>query len=274
MPVDDFKFDFNEVGLAGKTILLAGGSGGLGAAVSLLLARDGASLVIGYRTRRKRAVQLKEAIERRYGRDVKLVSGDIGQSHVRARWIREATAVGDGLYAAVCLCGDPARVKFSEVTEADLRHSWDVNYIAPILLAREAAGEMKGKGISGAVVLFSTMQAIVPFDSSINYAGPKSALILAARVLAKEWGGSGGIRVNVLAPGVNKAGMALQSIASGKYDFFLQKDIIPRFGRPEDVAKVVRLLVEPDSYLTGQVITVDGGLTLRRDRLNASSTAQ
>ena len=43
--------------------------------------------------------------------------------------------------------------------------------------------------------------------------------------------------------------------------------MIPRFGRPEDVARVVRLLLEPDSYLTGQVITVDGGLTLRRDRV-------
>jgi NAD(P)-dependent dehydrogenase (short-subunit alcohol dehydrogenase family) len=42
--------------------------------------------------------------------------------------------------------------------------------------------------------------------------------------------------------------------------------VIPRFGRPEDVARVVRLMLEPDSYLTGQVVVVDGGLTLRRDR--------
>jgi NAD(P)-dependent dehydrogenase (short-subunit alcohol dehydrogenase family) len=59
--------------------------------------------------------------------------------------------------------------------------------------------------------------------------------------------------------------MALKSIASGKYDIFVDKGIIPRFGRAEDVAKVVRLLVEPDNYLTGQIITVDGGLTLRKD---------
>jgi NAD(P)-dependent dehydrogenase (short-subunit alcohol dehydrogenase family) len=58
--------------------------------------------------------------------------------------------------------------------------------------------------------------------------------------------------------------MALESIASGKYDFFVDEGIIPRFGRAEDIARVVRLLVEPDNYLTGQVITVDGGLTLRK----------
>jgi NAD(P)-dependent dehydrogenase (short-subunit alcohol dehydrogenase family) len=60
--------------------------------------------------------------------------------------------------------------------------------------------------------------------------------------------------------------MALKSIESGKYDFYIDQGIIPRFGRPQDVARVVRLLLEPDNYITGQVITVDGGLTLRRDR--------
>lgn len=140
------------------------------------------------------------------------------------------------------------------------------NYIAPVLLAREAAGRMRKRGTAGAIVLLSTMQAVAVFESSINYAGPKTALIQAARIMAKELGGPGGIRVNVVAPGVNRAGMALKSIESGKYDFFIEQKIIPRFGRPEDVARVVRLLLEPDNYITGQIITVDGGLTLRRDR--------
>jgi NAD(P)-dependent dehydrogenase (short-subunit alcohol dehydrogenase family) len=61
--------------------------------------------------------------------------------------------------------------------------------------------------------------------------------------------------------------MARASIDAGKYDRYVERGVIPRFGRPEDVAKVVRLLLEPDSYITGQVITVDGGLTLRRDAL-------
>jgi NAD(P)-dependent dehydrogenase (short-subunit alcohol dehydrogenase family) len=72
--------------------------------------------------------------------------------------------------------------------------------------------------------------------------------------------------VNVVAPGATVAGMARASIDAGKYDPYVERGVIPRCP-PEDVAKVVRLLLEPDSYLTGQVIVVDGGLTLRRDRL-------
>lgn len=261
-----FDFEFNERSLAGRVVLIAGGTGGLGSATVALLAREGAIVVAGYLRDRQRAEALKQAVEARYEGTVYLVAGDISEPGVRARYVETADAIGGGLYGMVCFTGDPARVKFDDVTDSDLHDSMQKNYIAPILLAREAAVRMIKRGSEGTIVLFSTMQAVAPFESSINYAGPKTALIGAARIMAKQWGGPGGVRVNVVAPGVNRAGMALQSIESGKYDFYIDQKIIPRFGRPADVARVVRLLVEPDNYITGQVITVDGGLTLRRDR--------
>ena len=158
--------------------------------------------------------------------------------------------------------GDPGRVKLKDLDEASLNASLSTNYTAPLLLARDVGLHMQEKEVSGSIVFLSTMQAVAPFEGSINYGVPKAALTHAALILAKQWGPS--LRVNVVAPGVNAAGMALQSIESGKYDRFVSEGIVPRFGRPEDVARVVRLLLEPDNYLTGQVITVDGGLTLRR----------
>lgn len=262
----DFDFDFGERPLAGRVALVAGGTGGLGGATTALLARDGATVVAGYLGNRHRAEALKQALEARYKATIHLVEGDISDPSARAAYVEAANRVGDGLYALVCFPGDPARVKFDDVTDDEMLDSMQKNYIAPVLLSREAARAMTGRGREGAIVLISTMQAVAVFESSINYAGPKTALIQAARIMAKEWGGPVGIRVNVVAPGVNRAGMALKSIESGKYDFFIDRKIIPRFGRPEDVARAVRLLVEPDNYITGQVITVDGGLTLRRDR--------
>ena len=61
---------------------------------------------------------------------------------------------------------------------------------------------------------------------------------------------------------VTAAGMAEASIASGKYDRFINEDVISRFGRADDIARAVRFFLEPDSYVTGQVLCVDGGVTL------------
>ena len=74
--------------------------------------------------------------------------------------------------------------------------------------------------------------------------------------------GPSDIRVNVIAPGVMQAGMAEASIAAGKYQRYLDDGIIPRYGRAEDIARAVRFFLEPDSFVTGQVLAVDGGLTL------------
>lgn len=69
----------------------------------------------------------------------------------------------------------------------------------------------------------------------------------------------------MIAPGVNHAGMALESIQKGKYSKLLDQKIIPRYGQASDIAKLVSFLLDPDLYMTGQTILYDGGLTLRRD---------
>lgn len=263
---NELDLDFNTASLDGRVVLVAGGTGGLGCATVALLARDGATVIAGYQSNRERAEALKQAVEARYNRTIHLVGGDISDPAARSHYIDTADRLGDGIYGLVCFTGDPARVKFDDVTDGDLLASFEANYVAPLLLARDAAARVRQRGTEGAIVFMSSMQAVAAFESSINYAGPKTALIQAARIMAKQWGGPGGIRVNVIAPGVNRAGMAVKSIESGKYDFFIDEKIISRFGRPADVARVVRLLIEPDNYITGQVITVDGGLTLRRDR--------
>jgi NAD(P)-dependent dehydrogenase (short-subunit alcohol dehydrogenase family) len=251
--------------LADKVILVAGGTGGLGAVSVEWLLREGAWVVAGFHKDAERARRLRESLEDRHGARLRLVRGDIRGESVRADYVKTADELGGGLYGLVCFTGDPARGALETLTADDLLDSMTRNFIGPILLARDAAGAMRRRG-GGAIVLISTMQAVAVFESSLAYASAKAALTYSARILAKQWGGPQGIRVNVVAPGVNEAGMALKSIESGKYDSFLEQKTIPRFGRAKDIARVVRLLLEPDNYITGQVITVDGGLTLRRDR--------
>lgn len=255
-----FRYDFPEQTLAGRAVIVAGGTGGLGAATVALLAREGAMVVAGYRANRERAEALQRAIEEQFKRKIALVEGDIGRAETRDALLDAAQKSGAPLAGAVIFPGDPARVAIEKLDRDALVASLEANYIGPVLLAKET-GEAMECGEGGCVVLLASMQAVGVFPSSLNYAAPKAALVHAARILAQQWRR---VRVNVVAPGATVVGMGVQSVSGGKYDRHIESGAIGRFGRPEDVARAVRFFLEPDNYTTGQVLVVDGGLTLRR----------
>jgi NAD(P)-dependent dehydrogenase (short-subunit alcohol dehydrogenase family) len=233
--------------LKGREVVLAGGAGGLGSAVASRLVAEGARVILSFHRNRERASFWQDRAV--------VIQADLTAAEDRARLL----AAAPNLYGLVVLAGDPARVSEPGEVGAAMRRSHEVNYLGPILLARDAAARMKTSRVEGAIVLFSTMQANALFAGSSVYAAQKAALQHAARILAKECRGPSNIRVNVVSPGVMAAGMAEASIASGKYDRFLEEGVIHRFGRAEDVARAVRFFLEPD---TGQVLCVDGGMTL------------
>lgn len=227
-----------------REVILAGGSGGLGSVAARALADEGARLTVSYLKNAERAELLRDVAQ--------VVTADLTVAADRARLLDAAPS----LYGVVVFSGMPAR-------SADAAaESMRVNYEGPAALAREAAERMRVSGVPGSIVVLSTMQGAALFPNSTAYAAPKAALIHAMRILAKECRGGSGIRVNVICPGVMRAGMALASIEAGKYQRYLDDGSIGRYGEAEDVARAVRYFLEPDQYVTGQVMVVDGGLTL------------
>lgn len=243
-------------------MVVAGGTGGLGSATVALLASEGANLVVGYLADRERAGNLSTAIEKQFGRKPIFVEGDLSDAGVRRSYLEAAERFGTALAGAAIFPGNPARVAWESLGRDALVASLEANYIGPVLLAKELGEQMEQRG-GGSIVLLASMQALATFPSSLNYAAPKAALVQAARILAQHWNR---VSVNVVAPGATLAGMAATSVAAGKYDRFVAGGAIARFGFAEDVARSVRFFLEPDNYLTGQILVVDGGLTLRRDR--------
>jgi len=236
--------------LTDRVIVLAGGSGGLGSAAARALSAEGARLIVSYRENAERAQSLSDIAT--------LVQADLSKAEDRKRLLDAAP----GVYALVVFSGNPARVASPDRMDEAMRLSNEANCLGPLLLARETAARMRETKTPGAIVLFSTMQAVSLFPGSTAYATAKAALIHGAQILAKEVRGPSNIRVNVVAPGVTQAGMAEASIATGKYQRYLDEGVISRYGRAEDIARAVRFFLEPDNFITGQVLTVDGGLTL------------
>ena len=211
---------------------MPGGAGGLGAAIAALLVQDGAIPVVGYRSNKGNALAFQQRLQDLYGGLVHLVEGDVADPEARQRYVEAALAVKGELYGVVALTGDPARVKGGELDGAALHASFTANFEAPVLLARAAAEEMVRRDTHGSIVLVSSMQGVFPFEGSLAYASPKAALVHAARILAKEYGGKADIRVNVVAPGATVVGMARASIDGGKYDPYVDRGVDPPLRPP------------------------------------------
>src|SRR5271170_5544510 len=129
-------------------ILLVGGSGGLGRATAELLATEGCDLIVSYCQNAKRAKNMASL--------AKVVRADITEAAGRKHLLEKAGDL-DGL---VVFAGDPARVASPDQLEQQMVSSSAVNYVGPLLLAREAAERMKRSQIAGSIVLFSSMQGI------------------------------------------------------------------------------------------------------------------
>jgi NAD(P)-dependent dehydrogenase (short-subunit alcohol dehydrogenase family) len=250
--------------LKNKSILIAGATGGLGQEISAAIAEQKASLMLVHRKEDEKTARLKSRLK---GARMTFYECDFTQAEEIQDAINIFFEQEKEPYALVNLIGDAARVDWKQGQISHMQDAFLRNASAPLFSAKQFGLRMKEVSRDGAVVLFSSMQGVYPFEGSLYYGTSKAALIHGAKILAKEFGGDPFVRVNVIAPGVNQAGMAEESIRKGKYEKYVEQKIIPRYGSATDVAKAVLFLLDPDLYLTGQTMLYDGGLTLRRDLL-------
>jgi NAD(P)-dependent dehydrogenase (short-subunit alcohol dehydrogenase family) len=249
-----------------KSILIAGGSGGLGQEIVVALSQFDCSLMIVHRSENERSEQLRSRLK---GSKCRLSFYECDFSN--------ADEINDAIdiffeqekepYALINLLGDPARVDWQKAQIQQMQDSFLKNASAPLHSAKQFAIRLRESNRNGSIILFSSMQGLYPFEGSLYYGTSKAALIHGAKILAKEFGGNPFIRINMIAPGVNQAGMAEESIRKGKYQKYVDQKIIPQYGDAASVAKLALFLLDPDLYMTGQTLLYDGGLTLRRDLL-------
>jgi NAD(P)-dependent dehydrogenase (short-subunit alcohol dehydrogenase family) len=245
-----------------KTILVTGGSRGIGRATSLLAAQRGWSVGINYL---KDSASAKSAVAEaeRSGAKAVAVAGDVSQeSDVIAMFQATTKALGplDGVVVNAGVAATSSRLVDMSVER--MRQVFDVNVLGAYLVAREAARSMNKSrgGNGGSIVLISSVAARIGApDTYVDYAGSKAAVDAMALGLSKELGREG-VRVNSIRPGVIETEI---HAAYGEPERPYKIGASTPLGRPgtanEIAEAIVWLLSDASSYVTGAIIDVTGG---------------
>lgn len=247
-------------GLEGRVALVTGASGGLGRAIALALAAEGAAVGVHYSAHRDRAEALAGVISEAGGRAA-VVGGDLTDPATPARVVDETVAALGGLSILVNNAGVVRDTLILRMKDEDWDQVLSTNLTAAFRCTRAALRPMIRQR-SGRIVNITSVAGQMGNAGQANYAAAKAGLIGLTRATAREVA-SRGITVNAVAPGMIDVGITTQVSAKVVQRFI---DAVPlgRMGRAEEVAAaVVYLASDAAGYVTGQVLNVDGGLVMR-----------
>jgi 3-oxoacyl-[acyl-carrier protein] reductase len=234
--------------------LVTGGSKGIGRAICVEMAKSGYQVIVNYLSDADGAAETLSLVERQGGRGICL-RFDVSDHAATQLAMEEVFAAYSSLEVLVNNAGQIADELFVMMTPDKWRSVIDVTLQGFYNVTRPVLEKMVMQK-KGAVVSIASVAGIMGNRGQANYAAAKAGLIGASRSVASEVARLG-IRVNVVAPGLIQTGM-IQDAPVQKI-----KGLIPmaRLGAPEEVARVVRFLCSEDaSYITGQVISVNGGM--------------
>ena len=247
--------------LKDQSALVTGGSRGIGRGIVQALAREGAKVAFVYRGAQQAAEALVAEITAAGG-TCKAIQADVAQPEAAQKVVDQVLADWGRVDILVNNAGVIRDGLFIRMEPADWQTVIDTNLGGTFAFCRAVAAQMALKQRSGRIINISSVAAEHVNAGQCNYAASKGAINAFTRALAVELG-SRSVTVNAVAPGFVETDMT--EAIKNKAGDFIQKKLIPmrRLGKPEDIASAVVFLAGPGaSYITGQVITVDGGLSL------------
>lgn len=255
--------------LVGQAALVTGANSGIGKAVAIALANEGAKVVVNYVTKPELADAVVDEIKANGGTAIALQADVSNEQQVQAMFQQMYQAFGtiDILVNNAGLQKDSA---FQDMSLADWQLVININLTGQFLCAREAVREFLRRGINptiskaaGKIICMSSVHEVIPWGGHVNYATSKGGVMMLMKSMAQELAPRK-IRVNSIGPGaiqtpINKSAWdtpeALEKLLT----------LIPydRIGEPEDIGKLAAWIASDESdYITGTTIFCDGGMTL------------
>jgi NAD(P)-dependent dehydrogenase (short-subunit alcohol dehydrogenase family) len=238
--------------LTGKRVLVTGAARRIGRALALALAAEGADVAITYRGSADDAVKTVASIEALGVRSLAIACDVRNEASVQDAVAATVGQLG-GLDILVNNAGAFETVALEETTAEQWDAMFETNTRGPFLMAKAAHPHLKQA--NGRIVNIGSLGGIHPWSTHAHYCTSKAALHMLSQTMAKAWAPE--IAVNCVAPG-----MIVWGTVNPAYEHFVAKTPMGRNGSAEDVAAAVLFFATAPSFITGQLLAVDGGLGL------------
>jgi NAD(P)-dependent dehydrogenase (short-subunit alcohol dehydrogenase family) len=243
--------------LRGRHALITGADSGIGRAIALAFAREGADIAISYLSEEEDARETERLVTEA-GRQAVLLPGDIGKTSVTAEVARKAIEA----FGTIDILVNNAAFqrtyeKFEDIPDDEFEETYRVNVFAMFRLCKAILPQMKEGGV---IINTGSIQSFDPSPNLIAYASTKAAIVSFTRSLASH-AMERGVRVNAVAPGPVWTPLIPSTMPKEKVKEFGSKTIFGRAGQPAEVAPIfVFLASDQASYVTGEVYGATGGL--------------
>lgn len=245
--------------LKNKIALITGAGRGIGRAIAIALAKEGAEVVINYNGSEERAKEVKQTIEENGGK-ASIYKCNVSDFVACEAMIKDIIKEYGHLDILVNNAGITKDGLIMKMKEEDFDSVLNVNLKGTFNTIRHSARQML-KQRSGKIINISSVSGILGNVGQANYAASKAGVIGLTKTMARELG-SRGITVNAIAPGFVDTEMT-EVLSEEIRENACKQIILGRFGKPEDIANTaVFLASDKADYITGQVISVDGGMNV------------
>lgn len=238
------------------TILITGASRGIGKAIAIRFAQEGCSLIINCSKSANALIELKKELEENYRISVLASIGDIGDFTYVQQLFEEIQTEFGGVDIVVNNAGISHIGLLSDMSPEEWKHLMDVNLSSIFYTSKFAIPYMLSKH-RGKIINISSVWGNVGASCEVAYSASKGGMNTFTKALAKELAPSN-IQVNAIACGCIDTEMN-QCFSEEERQDLINEIPAGRFGTPEEVASLVYSLAEQHNYLTGQIITLDGG---------------
>jgi|HigsolmetaAR202D_1030399.scaffolds.fasta_scaffold15283_2 glucose 1-dehydrogenase len=252
--------------LRGKVAIVTGSSRGIGKGIALRLAREGMKVVITSNVPEQVAETAAEF--REIGAEILEITLDLGEPNAMRQLIDATVQAFGGIDLLVNNAALLSRKNVFDVDEALLDAHIAVNIRAPYLGTQYAAEVMRDRGVRGSIIQISSVGGLRSHWRALPYDVDKGAIDAITRAMATELAPYG-IRVNAIGPGAIDNGW-VKRVGLENIGDLVERIPLQRIGTPQDIAGMVAFLASDDaSYITGQIIYVDGGITTQLSPKNA-----